>query len=217
MTDPTASGTTANAAPGWYPDGSGGQRWWDGTAWTDHVAPSPAAAQPFVRPALPEGARIDTVWVWLVALCYLVSCVSLVFFDMGGYMRAVLDVETSADPSALMGALTGYVVWFLITWLLGLAVWGFTIFAAYRDYKHLESIGVVRPFHWAFTFIAQLVYLIGRHVVLRKVSRTTGWPLWIHIASYVALTIVSIVWSLLLVQSILSDFSSYVRYSSSFS
>ena len=27
--------------PGWYPDptGSGGQRWWDGVSWSDHVAP----------------------------------------------------------------------------------------------------------------------------------------------------------------------------------
>ncbi len=26
--------------PGWYPDPSGaGQRYWDGTAWTEHTAP----------------------------------------------------------------------------------------------------------------------------------------------------------------------------------
>lgn len=29
------------AAPGWYPDGSGHQRYWDGTAWTEHNAPLP--------------------------------------------------------------------------------------------------------------------------------------------------------------------------------
>ena len=35
----------AEAAPaGWYPDTGGTQvRWWDGSAWTDHVAPMPAA------------------------------------------------------------------------------------------------------------------------------------------------------------------------------
>lgn len=26
--------------PGWYPDGAGGQRWWDGTQWTEHSAPA---------------------------------------------------------------------------------------------------------------------------------------------------------------------------------
>lgn len=29
---------------GWYDDGSGRQRWWDGTRWTDITAPSPDAA-----------------------------------------------------------------------------------------------------------------------------------------------------------------------------
>lgn len=28
-----------NAAPGWYPV-QGGQRYWDGQKWTDHIAPS---------------------------------------------------------------------------------------------------------------------------------------------------------------------------------
>ncbi|MFT4188366.1 MAG: DUF2510 domain-containing protein [Aeromicrobium sp.] len=31
---------------GWYPDGQGGQRWWDGAQWTEHTqAAEPAAAQ----------------------------------------------------------------------------------------------------------------------------------------------------------------------------
>lgn len=29
-----------NAAPGWYPDGQGNQRYWDGHQWTDHMAPA---------------------------------------------------------------------------------------------------------------------------------------------------------------------------------
>ncbi len=32
-----------NAAPGWYDDGAGRQRWWDGQAWTDQYQDSPAA------------------------------------------------------------------------------------------------------------------------------------------------------------------------------
>ncbi|MFT4287302.1 DUF2510 domain-containing protein [Nocardioides sp.] len=27
--------------PGWYDDGSGAQRWWDGLGWTEHTAPEP--------------------------------------------------------------------------------------------------------------------------------------------------------------------------------
>ncbi|HEU5223667.1 MAG TPA: DUF2510 domain-containing protein [Candidatus Lumbricidophila sp.] len=30
---------TQQTPPGWYDDGSGAQRWWDGQAWTEHVAP----------------------------------------------------------------------------------------------------------------------------------------------------------------------------------
>ena len=33
MTEPAAE-------PGWYPVGNGTQRYWDGTQWTDHIAPT---------------------------------------------------------------------------------------------------------------------------------------------------------------------------------
>lgn len=52
MSDPNQPTTP----PGWYPDGQGGQRWWDGSQWTEHTQPpeggapaapaSPAAPQP---------------------------------------------------------------------------------------------------------------------------------------------------------------------------
>lgn len=35
---------------GWYPDGQGATRYWDGLRWTGHVAPAPAA-QVLERPA----------------------------------------------------------------------------------------------------------------------------------------------------------------------
>ena len=41
---------TANLpAAGWYPDVevAGGQRWWDGTSWTDHRHAPVAAALPY--------------------------------------------------------------------------------------------------------------------------------------------------------------------------
>lgn len=34
----------ANAHAGWYDDGSGQQRWWDGQSWTDDFRPSPTRA-----------------------------------------------------------------------------------------------------------------------------------------------------------------------------
>ncbi|MEZ3160465.1 DUF2510 domain-containing protein [Microbacterium sp. BWT-B31] len=35
---------------GWYDDGSGRQRWWNGTAWTEHAGPAPTAGTVTVAP-----------------------------------------------------------------------------------------------------------------------------------------------------------------------
>lgn len=43
--------TQGGTPPGWYDDGQGNQRWFDGTQWTDHV--QPAAAAPPATPAAP--------------------------------------------------------------------------------------------------------------------------------------------------------------------
>ena len=41
MSDPNQPTTP----PGWYPDGQGGQRWWDGTQWTEHTQPGAGGDQ----------------------------------------------------------------------------------------------------------------------------------------------------------------------------
>jgi hypothetical protein len=43
---------TQTPPAGWYPDpaGSGGQRWWNGMAWSDHVQPAVAASVPTHSP-----------------------------------------------------------------------------------------------------------------------------------------------------------------------
>lgn len=42
---------------GWYDDGSGRQRWWDGQQWTDHYAPDAAASAPSPSPALSSSSE----------------------------------------------------------------------------------------------------------------------------------------------------------------
>jgi hypothetical protein len=55
-----------DTAPGWYDDGAGATRWWDGTAWTDHVqgaetaAPAPASGRDTKLAALL--AEPGTIW-----------------------------------------------------------------------------------------------------------------------------------------------------------
>jgi hypothetical protein len=46
---------TLGAAPGWYPDGFGAMRFFDGTAWTAHTQPMPPAT-PVAAPAAPVAA-----------------------------------------------------------------------------------------------------------------------------------------------------------------
>lgn len=43
--------STAQAAPGWYDDGTGRQRWFDGNLWTNHYADQQAQhVQPLYAP-----------------------------------------------------------------------------------------------------------------------------------------------------------------------
>lgn len=66
--------------PGWHPDpsGSGGQRWWDGTRWTEHVS-APGVAAP--GPVNPARSRYRQKW-WhiplLVGLAVASTVVSIV-------------------------------------------------------------------------------------------------------------------------------------------
>jgi hypothetical protein len=62
-------------APGWYPDPGtpGQQRYWDGTAWTGHVAPLQAAGT--TAPGA-GGTGIDT-WLWQSIVVTLMCCLPL--------------------------------------------------------------------------------------------------------------------------------------------
>jgi len=201
MTDPA---NTA-AAPGWYPDGSGTQRWWDGRGWTDHVAAPAVAAAPYARPALPEGTRTDTVWIWIVALATFLCVIPMFFLDFGGYIRASIALE-NGSYSGFPSEFGNFFAIYAVTLLLAVLTYGLTILAAFRDYKHLIAVGAVRPFHWAFAFIPYpLVYLIGRHVVLRKMVRTSGAPLWAHIAAGVVYVIAVTIWTIVVMQSMFSE------------
>ena len=66
MSDPT------RAPAGWYEDGSGGRRYWDGDAWTQYVAPAsetvlspPVGPEPATTAVLPAGDDSPTIpFVW---------------------------------------------------------------------------------------------------------------------------------------------------------
>jgi hypothetical protein len=50
--------------PGWYNDGTGWQRYWDGNGWTEHVASPPT--QPAPASALPKSRKGMPAWGWVL-------------------------------------------------------------------------------------------------------------------------------------------------------
>jgi uncharacterized protein YbjQ (UPF0145 family) len=70
-----------DVAAGWYPDpqGGGGQRYWDGAAWTEHVQPGAQAAPPPPPPPPPAGGG------------NVAQAASISQADAGGYTRGSLE------------------------------------------------------------------------------------------------------------------------------
>lgn len=51
--------------PGWYPDGTGMLRYWDGTSWTEHVAGAPLQPAPASAPGRAPSKGMPT-WGWVL-------------------------------------------------------------------------------------------------------------------------------------------------------
>lgn len=168
---------SSTTPPGWYPDPSGrhGTRWWDGAGWTEHAGP-PTSQMP--RPRLPDETSTTTVSVWVLALLPLVS-LPVTFLYQPHVRYTVLDPGgfRTVDPSSV------YTAGYFLLQAFTLLVYAAGVVLAFLDHRALRRRGVVRPFPWPWAFLAPVVYLIGRYVVVRKVApgRST-WPLWVGIA-----------------------------------
>jgi len=234
-TDPAGSTPSANAAPasippGWYDEGTGSglMRWWSGAGWTEHVAvpvagpasgpavaptAGPVAMAAPVRPALPADRPVYSVWIWLVVLLPLLSYISLLFYRPDfSYLSSsdYLDDPLAFQSHYLASLFTpAYVVILLTGWL----VYGLMVVFAWRDVVWLRTQGVVRPFHWAWTFLNSWVYIIGRSVIVYGVARPRGRaPIWVLVAVAVVGFAVSIIWTVSMMGDMMShlpDFSSY--------
>jgi Protein of unknown function (DUF2510) len=212
------------AAPGWYrdPAGSPQLRWWDGANWTEHLSaaapqyqqPQPyapdqayAPAQtyapytptPLVRPVLGPNASVHSLFIWLVVSLPLVSAiVSFAWYPTISFET----VNGRPFPNYASIYSPGY---FLVVFV-GLLAYAAIVVFAYLDWRQLGRDGVVRPFHWAFAFIASIVYVIGRSVIVNKVGAKPGlWPIWAAIAVYVIVWIVTIIRVVAIFSSIMSQ------------
>lgn len=188
--------------PGWYPDPSGhpGMRWWDGTAWTQHVGPPPAQAQAqATRPRLRDEVPTDTVWVWLLVLQPVLAVLLQFAYQPHLQFRTIGPERIpTVDPTSL------YTAGYFVVQVGGLVLYGAAVVLAWLDHRELRRRGVVRPFPWPWAFLSAIVYVIGRFVVVRKVApgRPT-WPLWSYLAVFVLSTVVGLVHGLALFRQLL--------------
>ncbi|EYT58566.1 MULTISPECIES: hypothetical protein [Microbacterium] len=186
---------------GWHVDDKGATRWWDGSRWGED---SPVAAPSTEFPSVPEGTSTTTVWVWLIVLLPVLSAIATIgylvqmqqgMFDM---LAAVpLDDSSSLDVERLIAAELNAILtpWYLVLTLSGWVIYGLSVWFAALDARQLTARGFDRPFPWVWTFLSSLVYVIGRHVVIRRRGGRTLAPLLVTIAIQVVVLLAASVWA----------------------
>ncbi len=192
--------------PGWYPDPAGASavRWWNGVAWTEYLSQNTAnVPRPQPRPQLDPKTPVYGVLIWLLVLLPVVVY--------------VLELTWNPDFRFTYSTIDGQVIpqvdfasiFTLSYFLLALASWALyagSVVLAYFDWRGLQRVGVVRPFHWAWSFLFSGVYVIGRSVIVHRVAKPRGLvPLWVWIGVAVAGVVVGIVLSLDIASGILSS------------
>ena len=192
MTDSPAAAIPA----GWYADTTtpGLMRWWDGAGWTEHTAPAAPAAAPYgmvpQRPLLPADRPVYSPFIWLIVLLPLVSLALLFTWQPN------LQFVTGAAGTPTIDPLSIYTPGYFVILAAGWIGYGLTVFFAYRDVVWLKRQGVVRPFHWAWTFLYSPVYVIGRSVIVFRVAAPRGRaPIWAFIGVLVLSFVIAIAWS----------------------
>lgn len=208
------------APAGWYPEPSGaeGQRWWDGTQWTEYATPlaaPPVAQQVQPQPAygqlapqpghgqpMPYGqapvSSVDaatptsTVWIWLVIALPVLSSVPLFLVDWQRFMERSMAAQSSLEPMAQLAPYTD--PWYLVASLFGWGSYALIVLFSYLDRRALIRRGFRQPFHWAWSFLSYLVYVIGRSVVVKRQAGRGSAPMWVGIAVTAVLVAAFVVW-----------------------
>jgi Protein of unknown function (DUF2510) len=98
---------SSQPAPGWYPDGRGDTRWWDGLGWTQDVAgPQPTGfAAPSILPAAATGRPRHRGWWIAGSLAVVLVLVTSVVI---GFSRMVSDSFARIEHSGPTAGTPGY-------------------------------------------------------------------------------------------------------------
>lgn len=106
--------------PGWYPDPAGAhaQRYFDGTTWTDQIAPWPSpqpAPVPSTHPTLPRQAKSPRPFVMLAIIGPVVAIVAFVLMQLA--FGAAAD---GTGSGSLWLEIVGFVLF--VVWLASIVV-----------------------------------------------------------------------------------------------
>ncbi|MDY0913492.1 DUF2510 domain-containing protein [Rathayibacter festucae] len=149
----------------------------------------------------------STPWIWVVVLLPLLSALSI--FLLPPDAIAASAVSSTYGPRATMGMSTAYLVGLGAVQVVGFLIYAAEVVFAFLDYRQLKKAGVQRPFHWAWAFLAApYVYVIGRSVVVKRVTGGGLLPLWIFLGVVVVSFIIAIGWTATLFSEMMQTFPS---------
>ncbi|WP_164990431.1 DUF2510 domain-containing protein [Agromyces albus] len=208
------------APAGWYPEpnGTDGQRWWDGTRWTEYATPlsPPPQAQYASYGRVPqaqaqyapygsataarvaEGTPVDTVWIWLIVVLPILPYIPLFFWDFESYLLQSMTTDPMAQARMYLDPM------YLATTALGWLTYGVLVWFAYLDMVALRRLGYAKQFHWAWTFLMPLIYVIGRSVVVKRQAGYGTAPIWVAITLYAAGFVGLMVWFFAIIANFMS-------------
>lgn len=173
--------------------------------------PGRAAAPAYVPPAsyvAPQqrdpGIRSNTVWIWFIVGLPLISSLLIFTIDPQTFVSSQ-GLSPNASSEILMASAASAGVQF-ISFLIS----ALTVLFGFFDYRALKRAGLQRPFHWAWGFFALLVgpivYVIGRSVVVKKVTGGGLAPLWAFIGVFALQLILGLVWVAQVVTSLMNSY-----------
>lgn len=192
------------------------QRWWTGHDWTDQTAPLAAPAPlPGERPRLADDVPVYGAYIWLVTVLPFVTLPLLFLFDPSPLLAIAAQGTSQGATAVATQAAQQFLVWYFVAAFAGFVLFALSVLFSYLDWRQLGRLGVVRPFHWAWSFLSAGVYVIGRSVIVRKVARPRGLtPVWVLIALYVVAIIVVTIWTVMFVSAFLQFALNHPQFAS---
>jgi hypothetical protein len=103
MTDLPAPQSPTLPPPGWYPapNMASTNRYWDGRAWTDHVAPVATAGGAPASAASPSG---------IVALGY----ISAILLPIVGFVIGLTQINRKGGVGIILVSILSFIVWYAL-------------------------------------------------------------------------------------------------------